>query len=191
MNKVLMLALACTSCLTACHKKSTEAAMKQAGDNRHELEAVLEHYRKEPLKKRAARFLIENMDAHFAFGGEAVEAYGRSMDSLFRHGQGDRGYWNMQYDSLLQHIGVELELCQNNRLHDTETLTADFLIEQRGQYCGRYLQRHCQGGTGHCYTCQNRNGRTGKGKSMFRCPHQDAGTNVGKPQQKNSQIPPQ
>ncbi len=141
MNKVLMLALACTSCLTACHEKSTEAAMKHAGDNRHELEAVLEHYRKEPLKKRAARFLIENMDAHFAFGGEAVEAYGRSMDSLFRHGQGDRGYWNMQYDSLLQHIGMELELCQNNRLHDTETLTADFLIEQIDSAFGVWPQR--------------------------------------------------
>ena len=53
---------------------------------------VLSHYRDEPLKLRAARFLIENMDAHYCYGGKAVDGYYHDMDSLFTHKEGDRGF---------------------------------------------------------------------------------------------------
>ena len=91
---------------------------------------MLEHYADEPLKEQAARFLIEHMDAQYAFGGEAVEQYGNCMDSLFRHCNGDRVFWIMKYDTLLQRIGTELSLCQQQKLPDTQTLTAGFLTEQ-------------------------------------------------------------
>ena len=41
-----------------------EVALEKAGDNRSELEAVLEHYPEGSQKKEAARFLIENMAGH-------------------------------------------------------------------------------------------------------------------------------
>ena len=116
--------------LAGCQDAPLEPALEQAGDNRKELEAVLEHYADEPLKEQAARFLIEHMDAQYAFGGEAVEQYGNCMDSLFRHCNGDRVFWIMKYDTLLQRIGTELSLCQQQKLPDTQTLTAGFLTEQ-------------------------------------------------------------
>lgn len=63
--------------LSACQEPGIRQALEQAGDNRTELQAVLDHYRDEPLKAQAARFLIGNMDAHAAaFAGQAVEEYG-------------------------------------------------------------------------------------------------------------------
>jgi hypothetical protein len=49
-----------------------ESALNQAGSNRTELEAVLNHYRDtdiNPQKLRAAEFLIENMPAHYSDAG--------------------------------------------------------------------------------------------------------------------------
>ncbi len=42
-----------------------ERALTLAGDNRQELEYVLQHYKDDSLKLAAARFLIENMSYHF------------------------------------------------------------------------------------------------------------------------------
>lgn len=51
--------------LTACQSKDRlDMALEYAGDNRKELEKVLEHYRGDEMKYRAARFLIENMVGH-------------------------------------------------------------------------------------------------------------------------------
>lgn len=44
-----------------------EQALELAGDNRSELEAVLDHYKDEPEKLRAARYLIENMPGHYSY----------------------------------------------------------------------------------------------------------------------------
>ncbi len=53
---------------TACSSNSEQRldyALKFAGENRAELEKVLNHYAKDPEKLAAARFLIENMPYHF------------------------------------------------------------------------------------------------------------------------------
>lgn len=59
--------------LAGCTTRSTmESALNQAGSNRTELEAVLNHYRDtdiNPQKLRAAEFLIENMPAHYSDAG--------------------------------------------------------------------------------------------------------------------------
>lgn len=47
-------------------------ALKVAGDNRPELEAVLNHYKDNPEKLAAARFLIENMPAHRSYKGDEI-----------------------------------------------------------------------------------------------------------------------
>ena len=72
MKKIACLLSLCL-CLFVCCKDDVEAVLQVAGDNRPELEKVLSHYRDEPLKLRAARFLIENMDAHYCYGGKAVD----------------------------------------------------------------------------------------------------------------------
>jgi hypothetical protein len=45
---------------------SLEYALEAAGDNRSQLEAVLKHFKNEPEKLEAARFLIENMAVHYS-----------------------------------------------------------------------------------------------------------------------------
>ena len=48
-------------------EKQLREALEFAGDNRPQLEAVLEHYRtvdNDPLKLDAAKYLIANMPAH-------------------------------------------------------------------------------------------------------------------------------
>lgn len=58
-----------------------ERALKMSGENRSELEAVLGHYAHDPLKKDAARWLIENMPGHVSVGGDYA-LYCDTMDSL-------------------------------------------------------------------------------------------------------------
>ncbi len=76
--------------LFSCQKKSRpdylERALSLAGENRSELEKVLEHYGKNPadsLKLKAARFLIENMDAYFFYASPGLDTYYNTLDSIF------------------------------------------------------------------------------------------------------------
>lgn len=127
-QRILGYILLCFGGLCACQKPGLEEALDAAGDNRKELEAVLEHYKDAPQKLQAARFLIENMDAHYFFEGEAVTAYYRYMDSVFRNCEGDRPYWNRQYDTILQRVGKDLETCMAEPRFDIEEIKAEYLI---------------------------------------------------------------
>ena len=53
------------SSLVSCHNfkedRQLSFALERAGENRRELEQVLEHYKNDSLKYRAACFLIKNM----------------------------------------------------------------------------------------------------------------------------------
>ena len=63
---------------------TVKRALEMAGDNRPELEKVLEHYRQDPadsLKYRAAEYLIRYMPYHTSIGG-AYDAYFDTVDSL-------------------------------------------------------------------------------------------------------------
>lgn len=60
--------------------------MELAGENRPELELVLQHYstdKADSLKYRAARFLIENLPLHYGYAGKGLEDFRRCYDSLF------------------------------------------------------------------------------------------------------------
>ena len=72
--------------LVSCRDSALETALRLAGDNRPELEAVLRHYaadEADSLKYRAARFLIENMPLHYGYGGPGMERFRAYYDSLF------------------------------------------------------------------------------------------------------------
>ena len=62
-------------------ESNLEKSLKMAGENRSELEKVLEHFENDPdpLKFEAAKFLIENMAPHYHPSGPAVEA----SDSIY------------------------------------------------------------------------------------------------------------
>ena len=60
-----LLVLTVTSCTYS--NNALEQALQSAGNNRPELEKVLEHYSLEPEKLKATHFLIENMPAHYSY----------------------------------------------------------------------------------------------------------------------------
>mgnify|MGYP000795325728 CR=1 FL=1 len=66
MKKILSI-IALSIAVMACGGKTNlETALIQAGDNRAELEKVLNHYAVDSLKYKAACFLIENMHYHYS-----------------------------------------------------------------------------------------------------------------------------
>ena len=66
----ILLILFCCSCKEF---SSLETALLQSGANRPELEKVLSHYKDEPLKYRAACFLIEHMPGKYSLEAESVD----------------------------------------------------------------------------------------------------------------------
>lgn len=128
-RSILLYSLTMVLLVFSCQKPDVRQTFENNCENSRKLQTVLEHYKDEPLKAKAAKFLLENMDDHFAYNGEAVDIYSRYMDSVFSNYDGDRVFWIMKYDTILQKIGIDLELSQGNRLYDSQTVTVEFLTE--------------------------------------------------------------
>jgi len=63
-----------------------ETALLLAGDNRRELETVLEYYSgsaDDPLKLKAARYLIENMPGHYSLDNAGTDNYFSKVESAY------------------------------------------------------------------------------------------------------------
>ncbi len=70
---------------------SVEEALQLAGPNRNQLEAVLRHFKDEPQKAEAARFLISNMPYVYSYSADR-EAFNRYYDCYKTYSKlGSRG----------------------------------------------------------------------------------------------------
>lgn len=106
-----------------------EEALVKAGDNRGQLEHVLQHYEQQgdPLKLEAAEFLIANMDGHGYVVNRFFDEQGREVefDALdyanYREAQA-------AFDALEKEHGP-LDYDRKRFDSDLETMTADHLIE--------------------------------------------------------------
>ena len=67
---ILLSAILLSSC-----KDSRNEALRYAGNNRSELEKVLDHYKDDPEKLAAAMFLIENMPEHYSYRSDSIHTY--------------------------------------------------------------------------------------------------------------------
>lgn len=98
-------------CLFACiaiscgsYSNRIESVLALAGDNRMELEKVLEHYRDSTLKWKAAEFLLTNMQGLFVPDTAVIKDYEPfyqqcdSVRKLYKEKEGGR--WNNLVDSL-------------------------------------------------------------------------------------------
>ncbi len=86
-SHLIIIVVACSFLVASCSRypKEVERALRLAGDNRTELEQVLEHYLQQPadsLKDRAACFLVANMPYHYTATSRKIEMF----DSLFYEG---------------------------------------------------------------------------------------------------------
>lgn len=99
-------------------------ALTVAGDNRVELEKVLNYYKDDSLKYAAAVFLIENMPAHVSYKGDDINKYYEIAHELLKS---DLSHVQIR-DSLLyvrKHLypGLEKEL-----ISDVKIMKSDYLI---------------------------------------------------------------
>lgn len=116
--------------LNSCGKTSLDQALNSAGENKSEMERVLEYYKDDSLKLAAAHFLIENMDCHYYYDGAAIDFYYKYMDSIFSNCRGNRDFWKNEYNKLLNTYGKEIAKCETEKYYDIKELDADFLITQ-------------------------------------------------------------
>lgn len=72
-------------CLAGCMRQARlDAVMDLAGENRKELEKVLEHYQDDERKYRAACFLMENMAHRHSVAGKGVDEFYAFIDSVYQ-----------------------------------------------------------------------------------------------------------
>lgn len=102
-----------------------QIALEHAGNNRMELEKVLQHYAEDTLKRHAAQFLIENMPYHFSLVEELVAPDGRAYYPDITR-LGNEASVKRHCDSLIV-AGYQV---RKEHVYDIQTLTATYLIQQ-------------------------------------------------------------
>src|SRR5574344_2446428 len=120
---LLFFTLLFTSCDT--NRSYLRYALRMAGDNRAQLEAVLEHYKEDPKKYAAACYLIENMPAHYSYRGDDILRYYETALPILKSGRSPE--W--QRDTLLEISNRDFPSLSSNVVPDVEIITSDFLIQ--------------------------------------------------------------
>ena len=125
MKTNLFLSLLVSSLVLSCSAPSQlDYALEQAGDNRHELELVLEHYKSDPEKLAAAEFLIENMPAHISYRDSTIFEYYAIADNLL---QSDLPHTVIR-DSLLDVKKKIYPDLDRKPISDIKIMTSNYLI---------------------------------------------------------------
>lgn len=74
-NMILLLLLLSVAGCQSATDESIERTLKMAGENRPELERVLDYYKQDKQKLEAARFLVAHMAGHFSVESEALKCF--------------------------------------------------------------------------------------------------------------------
>lgn len=120
---VLFVLTICLSCNQ--EDKYLRSALKAAGNNRPQLEAVLEHYRNNPEKLAAARFLIENMPGHYSYADSTALKYYVAAKKILVSGLSP----DEQRDSLRKISEKDYPRIKEKTVQDIEVITSDYLIK--------------------------------------------------------------
>ena len=105
-------------------------SLDMAGDNREELEKVLRHFKEDPdpLKYRAAKFLIENMPYHYSFEGKAMEQYDSAYLAMSKE--------PIQFrDSVFKQLMENVDSKDMTAVPDVRSLKADYMIKVIDEAC--------------------------------------------------------
>lgn len=110
--------------------RDVKHALELSGENRSELEAVLEHFKNDPdgLKYRAAQYLIANAPYHYAQGGKIMEEYDKAYLSMAGQAlQNREAYFEERTKNMLW-FNPEIDI-------DLTTLKASYLIKAINDAC--------------------------------------------------------
>lgn len=112
--------------------KRLNFALKLASENRHELEEVLEHYKNDPLKLKAARFLIENMPGHAGYDSTDLKQWHKTYEQLHdisaKHNWERSGLWARETNAFWNEHKTNIHFPLMHT--DISTLKADWLIRE-------------------------------------------------------------
>ena len=129
MKSLLSFSIVIALLFTSCSEDSRmlRDALKAAGDNRIELETVLEHYRtvdNDPQKLAAAEYLIANMPAHYSYRNmDAMnDFYDKALDILCT------GTVEWQRDTLRDIGDKYYARAAQDLVSDVEVMTSEYLI---------------------------------------------------------------
>lgn len=124
------------------HSVYLSEALELAGDNRAELEKVLDHYKEDPEKLAAAEFLIENMSGHYSYSSDDIHEYYATALGILASGMTPE----QQRDTLLLISKRDYPYLYDDSICDLEIVKADFLIKNIDQafdeWRGRPWARH-------------------------------------------------
>ena len=107
------------------YKNDLERALTLSGDNRTELEKVLNYYsnnEEDNLKYKAACFLIENMPYHYYYEGELLDKYSQIYESMMLTKNADS-----VINSFANKYGT-FSLSRLNKKEDIKSINSDYLI---------------------------------------------------------------
>lgn len=117
-----IIVLCLLSCRPGDHRLSE--ALQLAGDNREELEKVLEYYSRsetDSLKLRAAEFLISNMPGHYTTEGPILD----NLCETFKKDRADLYFSNKYIDVVMPYY---LTGTEEGRSEDISAVSSEFLI---------------------------------------------------------------
>ena len=105
----VFIALLLASCHPFSRDRELEEALNLAGENRPELERVLEYYKDDSLKLEAARFLIRNMPGHYSYADTlTLHRYALAADSVLTAMEGlDSDTICRAIDSMASRLGMD------------------------------------------------------------------------------------
>lgn len=113
--------------LHSCSQSPIEHALKLAGNNKKELQKVLDHYSKHPsdsLKYKAACFLIENMPQYYSYTCEKNEKIKKETYKLSL----EKKCKPIAAIQILEEIYGKLTSNEYEIEYDVQTIKADYLI---------------------------------------------------------------
>ena len=113
-----------------------EKTLERAGENRTELEKLLEHYKDNAEKLDAARFLIANMAIHYSYDSRMIDSAETILNSI------------IYTPGLIPTVGDSIKMCWRgseifnaSKVYDIETVTADYLIDNIDRAFEQYKKR--------------------------------------------------
>ena len=126
LSGIVAVALLASAVPFLARQDSLRRTLNDAGDNRGELETVLNHY-KFGKKRRAARFLIANMDSHYCNTGPAIDFYKSKMLDLLENPEMRDSV--VRYSKMYESEAAEKFPSGVRKEYDHQTLSSGFLIE--------------------------------------------------------------
>lgn len=99
-------------------------ALQLAGDNKVELEKVLNHYKNDSLKYKAACFLIENMPGHYSYADDRINSYYSEVDTVLT----SKTLSPDEKMKIVEQIAMKYPRLNTKVIEDLQIIKADFLI---------------------------------------------------------------